>query len=95
MDFKSVLAQISDNIINALVVLLVSAALVYFFVGMLKYFQQTGNEKGREGARNMMVYGIIGLFAIISVWGLVNVVVNSFSGLDRNRLHNIPGRTTQ
>ena len=28
--------------------------------------------------RNLMIYGIIGLFVMISFWGIVNILVNTF-----------------
>ena len=28
--------------------------------------------------KNLMIYGIIGLFVMISFWGIVNILVNTF-----------------
>ena len=35
-------------------------------------------EVTEKEARNVMIYGIIGLFVMVAVWGLVNVLINTF-----------------
>jgi hypothetical protein len=44
-------------------------------------------EEGREEGKNIVLYGIIGLFVMVSIWGLVNVLDNTFqlSGQDARK----------
>lgn len=64
--------SISD-IINAIIPLLIGVALVVFLYGVVMYVVRSGAEdKGK--AINYIIYGIIGLFVMVSVWGLVNLV---------------------
>ena len=78
-DFSSAVHLIVSNVLNPLVGLIMAAALVYFFIGVVKYIQKGGDDKEREVGRKMMVYGIIALSVMVSVWGLVNVLQNTFS----------------
>ena len=52
-------------------------ALVWFLWGLAMYILSGPGEKADEG-RSRMIYGIIALFVMISVWGLVRVLSNTF-----------------
>jgi hypothetical protein len=60
--------------------LIVAIAFVLFIFGLLKYIRSAGDEKSRGEAKNIMVYGIIIMFLMISVWGFVKVLNNAFFG---------------
>ncbi len=65
-------------IMNTRVVpIIIAFALVYFLLGVFQYIQKPEGITS-EGARTKMVYGLIGLFVMISVWGLVNLVGDTF-----------------
>src|SRR5690606_24929370 len=68
------------NILDTLLPLIIAAAVVYFIYGVATYIL-AGDEDKKEAAKNNIVWGIIALFVMISVWGLVNILVNTF-GLD-------------
>jgi len=53
-------------------------AVIYFFWGLAQYIIKSGNEEARTEARNIMIYGIIILFVMLSVWGLVGLVGSTF-----------------
>jgi hypothetical protein len=36
------------------------------------------NDEKKAAAKDKIIYGIVGLFIMISVWGLVNILVNTF-----------------
>ncbi|MBM2817932.1 MAG: protein of unknown function with transrane region [Parcubacteria group bacterium] len=69
------------NIIGASIPILISISVIVFVWGVFRYVIAEGEDK--EKSRNVMMYGIIGLFVMVSVWGLVRVVYNTF-GLDNN-----------
>lgn len=73
--FDSIVARIS-GIASALIPVLITVALAYFIYGVVKFIG--GGEEGRKQAKDIIVYGIIGLFAIVSVWGLVKLIQDSF-----------------
>ena len=68
------------GILNAVLPLMIVLAGVYLVWGVVSYIIADEEEAKKKG-RSKIVYGIIGLAIIISLWGLVNLVVNTF-GLD-------------
>src|SRR5947209_5436107 len=67
--------------INAVAVPLVFAvAFIVFLFGVFRYFIAGGAnpEKRKEGTQ-LIMYSVIGFAVMISVWGLVNLVVGTFS----------------
>lgn len=67
------------NIISLATPIVVALALLFFFVGLAKYILNTGDEEKKADGRNIMIWGIIALFVMVSVWGLVEVVANTFN----------------
>lgn len=94
-DLNSIVIFIK-NLLNTILPLIIAVAVVYFVYGVFKYVM-SGDDAAKEVARDKIVYGIVGLFIMISVWGLVNILVNTF-GLQNtaptnatNPLQNVPG----
>ncbi|MDO8492927.1 MAG: hypothetical protein Q7S19_00025 [bacterium] len=52
-------------------------ALAYFLYGVFSYVSTGADAKKREEARGTIVYGIIILFVMSSVWGLVQFLRDS------------------
>jgi hypothetical protein len=57
---------------------IVALAVLYFMWGVLTFIRSGDNESAREKGRSMIIYGIIGLAVMFSVWGLVNILINTF-----------------
>ncbi len=60
---------------NAGIYIMMSLAVVFTIYGA---FQMVASEEKRESGRQRIIYGIIGLFVMISVWGFVNILKNTF-----------------
>jgi len=70
---------ILDLINNVFIPLLFSIAFLIFLFGVYKYFIYHGAEaKSHEDGRKYILYGIIGFAVMVSVWGLVNIVTQTF-----------------
>ena len=52
------------------------AALFFFFWGVAKYIRSEGNDKA--AARPILWWGVVALFVISTVWGLVLFIVQEF-----------------
>lgn len=59
------------GIINVLIPLVGAIALLYFFWGLAKFILAAGDEEERAKGKQIMIWGIVALFVIVSVWGLV------------------------
>lgn len=72
------------NILNTVLPLIIAAAVVYFVWGMFQVFLASDEEK-KDKAKNTVIYGVIAIFVMISVWGLVNILYNTFGLSNVNR----------
>ena len=68
-------------LINTVAVpVLFAIAFIVFIFGVFQYFILSGgSEEKQENAKNLMIYGIVGFFIMVSIWGLVNILVGTFS----------------
>lgn len=69
------------NLINLALPIIIAAAVVYFVYGIAKYVL-AGDEGAKEVAKDKIIYGIIALVVMVSVWGLVNIVVRTLGITD-------------
>ncbi len=90
-DFGSVdgaLDTVTD-FINRLIPFVIGLAVLFFIWGLIKYITAGGDEGSRKEAINTIIWGIVVLFVMVSVWGLVNILVNTF-GLENQAPQDIP-----
>ena len=55
--------------------LLYAILFLLFMFGMVRYFF-FGGEENREKGKAFVVWGLIGMVAVFSVWGVVNLLLN-------------------
>lgn len=65
--------------LSAFIPAFIGFALLVFIWGVVQFIA-TSEEKKREEGRRRMVWGLIGLFVIVSVWGLV-ALIQSLTGI--------------
>lgn len=83
------------EILGSILPVLIGIGVVYFVWGMVMYFIADGEEAKTKG-RDRIIYGIIGLVVATSVWGLVNIVVETFNigGVNAPTLSTVAATTT-
>ena len=65
---------------NVLVPVLFAVAFIVFLWGVFYTFiLGAASEEVKDKGKNLMLWGLIGFFVMISVWGLVNVLTGSIS----------------
>lgn len=64
--------------------LLILSAVVLLLFGIVKTFFWNSGEKKEEG-KSFIIWGIVALFVMVSVWGLVNILRSTFQ-LDNNNI---------
>ena len=77
-DFKGIVNLVIKNILDPVVILLIALALVYFMWGVFTYVGRGAEGGDRTKGIQMMSYGILALFIMVSVWGLVYILINTF-----------------
>lgn len=64
---------------NVLVPLLFAVAFIVFIYGVFKKYIWSHGDPGDVGeGHSLILWGIVGFVVMISIWGLVNVVANTF-----------------
>ena len=79
MSISTFLGKIAQVIINPLIVLGFAVAVLYFFFGVFQFVSKAGDEKGREEGKRSIVWGLVGMFIMVSVFGIIRVILNTFS----------------
>jgi hypothetical protein len=77
MTFAQLVGKFID-IINPILVLLVAVAMLVFFKGLVSFIAKSGDEKSHADGRNLMVWGLIALFVMISVFGILRMAYGEF-----------------
>lgn len=83
--FGDVICVFVDLITTAIPVV-AGLALVVFFWGLAKLILNAGNETGREEGKLIMKWGIVALFVLVSIWGLVAFIAGDIFGFSPIRL---------
>jgi len=67
-----------QGILESIIPLLMVIATIVFLWGVIRYITSAGDESKIEEGRRLIIYGLIGLFVMVAVWGLVQVLVTTF-----------------
>lgn len=79
------------SLIDRLIGIVVAIALFAFFWGLAKFiFRVGGDEKAVEEGKRIMKWGLIALFVMVSVWGIV-IFMQRALGLPMTIPSGIPG----
>ena len=68
---------IISDLLSTVVPILVALAVVYFVYGVVMYVIADSEEAKTKG-RDTIIFGIIGFAVIVSMWGLVQILVDTF-----------------
>lgn len=80
---------------DTLVPLVFALALIVFIWGLFQSFILGGADpEKRSQGQQLMLWGIIAFFVMVSVWGLVNILVGTF-GLENTGGPDLPDVPTQ
>lgn len=66
-----------SNLLNGLIGLLITLALIIFFWGLIRYLSAGGAEGSSEGLK-IMFWGAMTLFVMVSIWGIIKLVQVTF-----------------
>lgn len=79
MTFASFVGNIV-GIIKSLIGLAMALGLFYFMWGIVKYLLAYDDEKARTESIKTITYGLIALFVMVAVWGLVQLLSTTILG---------------
>jgi hypothetical protein len=82
--YAQTLVTVVNQLTNALTLFVpvsVALALTVFVWGAVVFIGKTGDDNARTTGRRRMVWGVVGLFMIVTVWGIV-ALMRTISGTD-------------
>src|SRR3989344_7342310 len=83
------LAQSIQRIIGILIPTAFALALLAFFYGVAKYIFSAGDEDSKATGQRIMIGGVIGIFVIAMIWGLVAFLGNTL-GVNNSKTGTVP-----
>ncbi len=80
--FKDFIGSGSTGIIGVLNTIVVPTIFAFAFAafvwGVVNYFFLHGNEEGkRKEGRDFVIWGLLGMVVLFSVWGFVNIMLST------------------
>lgn len=67
-----------DVISGRIIPLFVALALVYTIYSVVQFIAAADDSQQREEKKQQIFWGLIGLFVITSIWGLIAIIGDSF-----------------
>ncbi len=62
------------SLVNLLLPLSVAVALLFFFWSLAIFIKESDDVKKKQEGKNKMVWGIVVLFVMVSIWGIVRFI---------------------
>lgn len=73
---EGIQSYISDfhSLLDDAVKIIIGLAFLFFLWGLMKFVLSSGNEDKIADGRRVMLWGIIALFVMLSIWGIVALI---------------------
>ncbi len=79
-----------EGMFRSLITLLILVAVAAFIWGLISYLLAGPDEDKAAAARKYMLYGIVALAVIVAMWGLADVLLQTF-GIGKGSIPTLPG----
>ncbi|HYC83529.1 MAG TPA: hypothetical protein VEB60_03250 [Candidatus Paceibacterota bacterium] len=75
----SLLTAVRTEILQPIVGVLFAAAVLIFFWGVVEFIAGAENPKARDLGKQHMIWGVVGLFIMVSVNGILNLICDTIN----------------
>lgn len=72
----ALLNKIIQNIANPAIKLMLAIAVMVFLYGVVEFILGADNEEKRNVGKQHIIWGLIGLFIMVSVFGIMRILLN-------------------
>lgn len=69
-----------NSLVSYIIPLLTAIALLVFSWGIVKFIANAGNEKVRDEAKHILFWGVVALFVMFSIMGIISFFARDFPG---------------
>lgn len=74
MNLQNLISSATNILVDLLIPIIAAIALLIFFWGLFRSIAKGGDARGVEEGRSIAVWGLLTLFVMVSVWGLVHFI---------------------
>ncbi len=75
------------ELLGSIVPIIIGIAVVFFLWAGVRFMRAEDNSEERQNARDLMIYGIVGILVMVSLWGIIQFFGNVLGitpGSDKN-----------
>lgn len=75
------LTEIIELFINiglALIPFMGALAFLSFVLGVARFIKAAGNEKEIKESKNFLIWGVVGMFVLVTIWGIITFLRSEF-----------------
>ena len=76
-----IVASINREIVNPTLEVVFMAGLVVFMWGLVEFLWHSDSDQGKEKGKAHMLWGVIGMFIMVSAFGLLTLIINTIDAL--------------
>lgn len=76
---ESLMIYLHGLINNTLIPLFIAMALLYTIYATVGFIASSEDSKNKEEKKQQIFWGIMGLFVIVSIWGILSIIGNTFN----------------
>ena len=77
---SSSVSDIAATISNIMLFILGAVAVIMIIVGGIRYATSNGDQSAVKGAKDTILYAVVGLIVALIAYAIVNFVINQFVG---------------
>ncbi|MFA6536350.1 MAG: hypothetical protein WC250_00860 [Candidatus Paceibacterota bacterium] len=79
LSLDTIIERVATYIVNPLIALLFALAVLYFIYGVFVYMQGAESEEERTKGGQHILWGAIGMFVMVSVYGIIRLILTTFN----------------
>ncbi len=91
-DVNSLTRKLTD-LGNVFIQILIAFAVIWIIFNVIRFIMKSDDPEGRKTYLHAVLWGIVGLAIILSIWGLVRILTNTFrtdNSLPANQVPRVP-----
>jgi len=70
--------DVINKLVNSLIPLILAVTVLIFFWGLAMYLLNVGSSENKSNGIHIMVTGIIAIFVMVSIWGIIGILQSTF-----------------
>ena len=84
----SLVNAVNKVVVNPLIIFIFALALVIFIYGVAQYLLNPESEEVRKQSKSHMIWGVVGMFIMVSVFGIMRIIINTIGESKKIKIQN-------